>query len=102
MLKSTKRTKYRGVKQPNSISQLTIYPNPAKDYIVVEYHLESKTDHGLLTINDSNGKKIKSVTISAIKDQIIIPVADLVMGMYVLSLNIDGKRVGSAKIAIIN
>jgi hypothetical protein len=101
-LKSTKKDKYRGAKQSLTVSVLKVYPNPANDYIIVEYHLDDIPSQGMIIIHNATGRIIKSYSISRSRNQEIIPVSDLPTGLYLITLVIEGVREVSAKINIIN
>lgn len=100
-LKSTKRERYRGVKLPLDGNILKIYPNPAKDYFIVEYHLESTPKFGSILIFNVYGKQVGSFSFTGKQNRIIIPTLFLHSGIYLLAFEVDGKRLETAKISII-
>ena len=100
-LKSKKRDRYRGVKLPFEINILKVYPNPAHDYFVVEYHWESAPNYGFIHMYDIAGKEVGSFSITGKQNQVIIPTKKLQSGVYLLILEINGKKLDSVKISII-
>ena len=101
-LKSTKKDKYRGAKQSMTGSGLKVYPNPANDYIIIEYQFDDIPSQGMINIHNASGRIIKSFSISRSRNQEIIPVSDLPTGLYLITLVIEGVKKVSAKINIIN
>jgi hypothetical protein len=100
-LKSTKREKYRGVLTPADKSRFTVYPNPANNYFIVEYHLESSPKEGLIIIYDLSGKRNGGFLFSEKQNQMVIPIRDLMPGIYFISLYVEGKLLETKKISII-
>lgn len=100
-LKSTKKNKYRGVKQSQNGSRLKVYPNPANDYFIVDYRLDNTFSQATIIIHDVTGKIVKSYSAPGKRNQVILPTADLVTGLYIITLDIEGIRVDSGKINVI-
>lgn len=100
-LKSTKREKYRGVKPPADIPRLKVYPNPATDYFIVEYHLGSEVGNNILTISDVDGRIISSYLLNNAQDQVVIPALSLLPGVYILSLKDHNLIIETLKMTII-
>ncbi|MCK9423841.1 MAG: C25 family cysteine peptidase [Bacteroidales bacterium] len=100
-LKQEKKKKFRGVKESNSASILTVYPNPANDYFVIKIKLDKFTGQGLINLYDGNGKIVQSHSFTGKQDQIIVATANLKTGLYLLILEVEGKRLDSVKIAVI-
>ncbi|MCK9205463.1 MAG: T9SS type A sorting domain-containing protein, partial [Bacteroidales bacterium] len=100
-LKQAKKTKFRGVEESGDASVLTVYPNPAHDYFVVKINLDTFTGQGVIKLFDGNEKIVQAHSFSGRKDRIIIPTTNLKTGLYLLVLEVGGKRTGSMKIAVI-
>lgn len=81
------------------IQKLKLYPNPAKDYLTVEYDVlfvkEAK-----LQIYNSIGAVVYTKTLVEKKDNLRIPVSEYKNGLYFCSLQIDGKLLNTRKILI--
>ncbi len=83
---------------------LKIFPNPAKQYVIVEYNLTDKvpaTETLVLTIITSDGKTVVERGISKLKDQMLIDCRNLNSGSYICKVNIGRKTVGLGKFIII-
>ncbi len=90
--------------QPDStnvfdIQKLKLYPNPARDYIFIEYDViyikEAK-----LQIYNSIGAVVYTKTLEEKQDNLRISVTDYKNGLYFCSLQIDGKLLNTKKILI--
>jgi hypothetical protein len=69
---------------------LKVMPNPAKDYILVEYELEAPGS-AVIEITDLTGKPVQSVQVANLKDQLTIDTRNWKPGTYIASLKINGK-----------
>jgi hypothetical protein len=78
---------------------LKVMPNPAKDYIIVEYDLELHRE-GLIEITDVNGRVVNSVQVLNPKDQITMDTRDWKRGIYIASLKINGRTKETVKFTI--
>ncbi len=78
---------------------LAVYPNPASDWVILEYKLETETT-GIIEITDINGFTLHSVSIAEIHDQVNIVTRDWKPGIYIASLKTGGKLLESAKFTI--
>jgi len=79
---------------------LRVYPNPSKDYVIVEFVTEI-TKNSLLVINDSYGQLIKSVQLNSCRDQLVLDTRGWSPGIYVVSLQSDDKTTESCKFSIV-
>ena len=100
-LKEAKKTKFRGVKESGDASILTVYPNPAQDYFVVKIKSDKFKGRGLINLYDGKGKTIQSYAFTGKQNQVIFPTGTLKTGFYLLTLEAEGKRLDSVKIAVI-
>jgi hypothetical protein len=80
---------------------LKVYPNPASDYIYVEYELPEGSRNNLIKILSINGKLEKTIKLKYNIDNKLIKLGDLSSGTYIFVLEADGKTVDSANITII-
>nr|MBK9651297.1 hypothetical protein [Bacteroidota bacterium] len=86
----------------NSIRENTIklFPQPASETVVV-HCITNDIGSGFLTINEITGKHIETIALSNINAEIILQVADLFSGVYVLQLhNVSGETLGYHKLVI--
>ena len=100
-LKQAKKNKFRGVKESGKSSILSVYPNPANDYFVVKIKIDNFTGQGFVNLYDGNGKIAQSHSFNRKEDQIIFPAVHLKTGLYILVLEVEGKRLDSMKIDVI-
>jgi len=81
-------------------SQLSVFPNPSKDFVIVEYAQELQNE-GLVEIQDVNGKLIKNILINRLKDQVTVPTQNWKPGLYIATLIIKGKTIESVKFTLV-
>ena len=71
-------------------SKLSLFPNPAGDFIIADYHVSSSSGSLLLQLSDLNGKILEKMQLISRNDQIIIQTKFLKPGMYMISI-VSGK-----------
>ena len=101
-LKSSKTGKYRGTKSyfDKEISYLKVFPNPAKDFFIAEYHLPTYAQSTILLIADESGKKLRYIPLNTIDDQRVIQTTGLTAGVYHVSLIINGEVKENSRIVL--
>ena len=80
---------------------IKIMPNPANDYIIIEYQQEMKVD-AIINIIDLNGNLKKEVHINSLMGQEIIKTDKWVPGVYIASIIVNNKKLQSLKFSIVN
>ena len=96
----------QGVQQPYEISTLStnesvkqqaisVYPNPVKDFLIVDLSSE-KIKNAKYQLFDGSGKVIHQGDLKNIKNE--INTSTLVSGLYILSINSDGRSIKTFKI----
>ena len=93
-------------KQTESGSILKVFPNPAKDYIIVEYLVDipvtDQEHHNItLVMIDGNGKLLRHIELNHRQDQLVIPTENLNSGIYFFNLYVYGKLEKSRKFTIV-
>lgn len=83
-------------------NKLFNYPNPAKNYTIVEYTLPKESNNGKLIFYDSIGTAVKSFNVDKNFKNLKISVEDLPSGLYYYSLEVDSKIIGTKKMVKIN
>jgi hypothetical protein len=78
---------------------LKVIPNPASDYVIVEYELEAPGS-AVIEITDLTGKLVQSVQVANPKDQLTIDTRNWKPGNYIASLKINGKAKETIKFTI--
>jgi len=79
---------------------LKIFPNPTKDYVILEYKLETDV-FASISIQDIKGITIRIVETKGQQDQITLITSDWKPGIYIANLKISGKIVESIKFTIV-
>jgi len=85
----------------NAPEYIKVQPNPAKDYIIVEYELEQEANL-TVEINDISGILKYSKNTTGKQDQHIVDTRNWNAGIYIVSLKINGKLIESVKFTIID
>ncbi|MBN1340231.1 MAG: T9SS type A sorting domain-containing protein [Bacteroidales bacterium] len=80
---------------------IKIYPNPAKDYIIIEL-LTGNVDGATVRVFDIQGKPVRVTEIPAEQQHYALPVEDLQKGIYYLKVELNGKTLESKKFSKIN
>lgn len=75
----------------DNFKYLSVFPNPAKDYINIEYKLDQIFHNAEIRIADLTGKVIYINKLNSIVDNEIIDIRDFVSGNYLMSIIVDGK-----------
>ena len=78
---------------------IAVKPNPAKNYIIVEYELEQVSDASI-DINDITGNLKHRLNVFNRQDEVTVNTQDWKPGIYIATLKIDGKLVESVKLTI--
>ena len=83
------------IEQRASIS-LSLYPNPTVDYLNVHYYNKETKEHLTFSVVDLQGRVLSTYETYDQSDKTyIVPVSDLVVGMYVLEVRQEGVVIGS-------
>lgn len=88
-------------KAVNAPGYIKVQPNPAKDYVIIEYELERETD-AAIEINSITGNLKYSVKFANRHNQITVDTRNWNAGIYIVSLKINGKLIKSVKFTIID
>jgi len=98
MFKSTKIVRNNNVVNN---SQLNIYPNPASQWLTVEYDLQViGSTSAVLNIIDATGRVVKSMGLSENKNNIIVDLTTLRKGIYFCNLVLDKNTITSRKLTV--
>jgi hypothetical protein len=76
-----------------------VMPNPASEYIIVEYDLEMQPE-GIIEITDITGNPVYAVQVSNPKDQLTIDTRKWKPGTYIILLKINGRIKETVKFTI--
>ena len=92
--------------QPEEISNVStnvihkIYPNPAKDQLLVEYNL-SENEKATLLINDITGKHVLSYSLNSLNKSATLNLNGIKSGIYFIALQQNEIIRFSSKLVII-
>jgi len=101
LLKSSRKGRYHWTHSRPISSVLKVFPNPAKDFVIVEYKAGDILDQSMIIINDAKGSYIHSYKLTKIENQLIIPLEDLQSGLYIIQLHVNGNLKESRRVSII-
>lgn len=79
-----------------------VYPNPANDYITVEYRTGKKYSSLTIEIRDLSGKLILNKALSGGDNEELIGIGDLKPGIYTLTLLGDGNQIEIEKLTVLS
>jgi hypothetical protein len=79
---------------------LKVFPNPAWDYVIIEFNTEEFDSQGLIVMTDITGRIIQSLEVHNGHNQVIIEVGNLSKGVYNLTLFVNGNAVDTEKISV--
>jgi len=85
----------------NDFHYLKVFPNPAKDYLIIEYILESVQSNAILQLTNMSGKILFTNQLNNKQDQQIIDTRNYKAGNYILSIIVNDKTLESVHISII-
>lgn len=85
-----------------SLTDFSIYPNPATDYVTFEYRLPEYTTSAIITVVDMTGKQILAVPINTTEGQYLWDTRKIGNGFYFISLkDNEGRTILTEKLSII-
>jgi ABC-type taurine transport system substrate-binding protein len=82
------------------IAYLKVYPNPAKDFITIEYNTSNDKIQGVIEIIDESGRKVYNKNLGRQFDQIILDTRNFKSGSYIIRLASGDKYIGNANVII--
>ncbi|MFU8844588.1 MAG: T9SS type A sorting domain-containing protein, partial [Bacteroidales bacterium] len=85
---------------PGKSEALTIFPNPAGNYFIINYNAEDYTGEISIKVSNMNGKLLVTKQYTLRRNQEVINVADWKAGIYNISLMINGKIINTKKITV--
>jgi hypothetical protein len=101
-MKSSK-VKLRPLPSKQEYQSIRVYPNPASDYVIVDYSGSGLNDQLIeITIFSASGKLVQRTSTNASSGFSVLNTVDLISGMYLVRLSNGKKTLGSSKLTIIN
>lgn len=98
--KSSRKSRYHWTNSHLITSDLKVFPNPARDFIIIEYNKSNKEDQTQILIINSQGIKIDSYFLGKNQDQKIISTGGMQSGTYIIQLLVNGCAKESKKVII--
>lgn len=92
---------YREKLEVKSPALITVKPNPAKDYLMLEYFPESD-EQIRLEIRDTEGNLVHHLDVPGLHNEAIVDTRSWKPGLYVVSMQQNGKLIESTKFTLIN
>jgi len=81
-------------------NRLIIFPNPAKDYIIVSYDLKGRLGKSSIIISSIDGKPCYKQNLYGTRNQAIISLSGYSSGVYCIRLENDGEILESEKFVL--
>ena len=100
-VKSSRRDQYHWLSSGSNTLKFRVYPNPVKEFFIVEYRKNDPMDKAKIEIFDINGKDIRSVPLLKNDNLQVISALGLSSGTYLIQLNVNGKVKESRKIFVV-
>ena len=94
---STWQNPFKEIDFPKS-SSLSLFPNPAGDYFIIEYAIAHSYERAMIAIHDIKGKLVRNIYIKGNQNQVVIPTGDLNNGIYIVSLYTNNNLMDSKKV----
>lgn len=92
---------FKDFELPNKESRMSVYPNPAGQYVIIEYHLEEPFTNAYIEILDISSILKYSEKLSGTHNQKVISLEDFITGNYFIRLVLDNKILESKKVTIL-
>jgi hypothetical protein len=77
-----------------------VYPNPAHDYLIIDYLVQPENKDAFILITDSKGGLINKIELNQASGQHIMNCRDLQSGLYYISLITNKNVVLTQKVTI--
>lgn len=87
--------------EENLTTYIKAFPNPAKDWVVVEYQLPSLDATGEILLTGIYGQEVLRMKVSGSKNQAVIETGSWPAGTYLYRLLCDEKPIGSGRFVVI-
>ena len=82
-------------------SSISLFPNPAGNYFIIEYRIEKAYEKAIVSIHDINGKLVNMISLKGKMNQTIIPTGEMNNSIYIVSLHVDNELEDSSKLTLL-
>ncbi|MCF8298458.1 MAG: T9SS type A sorting domain-containing protein [Saprospiraceae bacterium] len=79
-----------------------VYPNPAYDYVIVDYELKIEDNNAFVQISDNTGRIINTITLNNTAGQKVVNCKGMTSGLYNFVLKTNIKVLETKRISINN
>ena len=83
-----------------NLSKVSVYPNPASEFFIVEFELPKGSESGMFLLYDMMGKQILYKNLSGERGKITIALSGLSTGLYFYSLVVNNTTIARDKLII--
>jgi hypothetical protein len=102
VLKSSEAIKYEQyLLSAGEMKYLEVFPNPAKDHVIISWKLDKSSTGIKIVITDNTGKTISEISVTSSENQQVFDTRNLKPGVYIATIYINGKQKDSAKFTIV-
>ena len=84
----------------NEYSYMSIFPNPTRQYFIIEYSVPEYYSKAFIDIIGQDGKYYKGISLKGKHNQEVVSTENLSNGIYFLNLRGDDQRLEVRKIII--
>jgi hypothetical protein len=78
---------------------LRLFPNPAGDYVIAYYDVDSRFKYSVITINDMKGNLLRKYKVNSGINQIVLDLNNLPNGIYVVGLHANDQLLEIEKLS---
>jgi len=96
------RPQHSSIIEPVETKLIKLYPNPAHDYITLEYNNVGQYSSLSYSLNDQSGKMLLNQKLNTQEREVLIDLSSLKAGVYTLIIYGDNNIIETHKITIIN
>ena len=102
LFKSTSaEEQYEKLRSATAPAVLEVYPNPAKDYVMIKYAADEQNSKRTLEIRNLKGELVKELPMTQAENTATVITRGWNAGTYIISLAANGKTTESIKFTII-
>lgn len=92
---------YQNIMEAEAPGMLQVYPNPADDFVTVSYTSDKADERCTLRIINLDGHTATILHCNPSNNQFIVDTHTWAPGVYLISLEVDGKPVESIKFTVL-
>jgi hypothetical protein len=76
------------------------YPNPAQEQVFIPYSLPAGSRQAKVVLRDITGREVSSYAVKQKQGNLPVNVIKLPQGIYLYTLEVDGKPIATKKLAV--